>query len=277
MQLDFKEVNKIIDIALKEDIGSGDITSNLTIDKNAVITAKFVTRENIVVSGVDVVKEIFKRSKKVKTQIHIKDGKSAKKKQDIITITGNARDILAYERVALNLLQHMSGIATLTNKFVGKVKHTKAKILDTRKTIPGLRILEKYAVYCGGGKNHRFGLYDGILIKDNHIQIAGSLKKCVENAKKNKPKNLNVEVECDTVSQVKESLKAGADIILLDNMSIKQLNESVKLAKGKAILEASGGVNIDNVKDIAETNVDFISIGALTHSARSVDIGLDIN
>lgn len=277
MQLDLEKVKEIIIKALNEDIGSGDITSNLTIKDGKNIKAYFIVRENCVIAGLPVLEEIFAiQNSKVKFRPLIIEGSEVKSGTKIFEVEGDAKIILAFERVSLNLLQYMCGIATITRKFVNKVKHTNTKILDTRKTTPNLRVLAKYSVWIGGGKNHRFCLDDGILIKDNHISIVGDIENAVNSAKLNAPKGMKVEVECDNISQVESALKAGADIILLDNMSLDELKKSVNLAKGKAVLEASGGVNLDNVKSIAETGVDYISVGALTHSAPSVDIGLDI-
>jgi nicotinate-nucleotide pyrophosphorylase (carboxylating) len=191
----------------------------------------------------------------------------------VIEITGAVRSILTAERVALNFIQRLSGVATLTRRFVEAVKGTNTRILDTRKTTPGLRALEKHAVACGGGRNHRLGLYDAILIKDNHLRLAGSIGAAVERAKS---AGVPVEVECDTLDQVRDALVAGADRILLDNMNPTELREAVSLAAGRTPLEASGGVTLDTVRAIAETGVDFISIGALTHSARSLDISLEV-
>ena len=278
MQLDLERTEKIIVDALNEDIGSGDITSKLTIPDDAVIEARFVTREKTVICGIPVVEQIFSRKgHQVEVIPQLIEGMVVQAGSCFLKVKGNARVILAYERVALNLLQHMSGVANLTRQFVEKIEHTNAKILDTRKTTVGLRVLEKYAVWIGGGKNHRFCLDDGILIKDNHISIAKSdLKTMVKQAKDKAPEGMKIEIECDTLQQVKDAIEANADIILLDNMNPETLREAVKLNKGKAILEASGGVNLKTVKDIAETGVDFISVGALTHSARNIDIGLDI-
>jgi nicotinate-nucleotide pyrophosphorylase (carboxylating) len=277
MQLDLEKVRKIIDAALEEDIGSGDITSNLTIPEDATIKAEFITRENCVVSGIPVLEQIFlKQADKVKFNPTIIEGFEIKKGGSIFSVQGNARVILAYERVALNLLQYMCGIATLTRKFVHEIEHTKVKILDTRKTTPNLRVLAKYAVWIGGGKNHRFCLDDGILIKDNHIAFVGDISKAVELAKFSAPDGLKVEVECDNLDQVEKAIKAGADIILLDNMDIETLKKAVALNNGKCLLEASGGVNLQTVRAIAETGVDYISVGAITHSAPNIDIGLDI-
>ncbi len=278
MQLDLEKVRKIIATALEEDIGSGDITTNLTVAEDAELHADFVTRENCVVAGIPVLEEIFGRmAGRVRFEPKKLEGMEAKKGDVIFSVHGNARDILSHERVALNLLQYMCGIATTTRDYAKAIAHTKARILDTRKTIPGLRVLAKYAVWIGGGKNHRFGLYDGILIKDNHIAaVGGDVARAVELARLS-AEGLKVEVECDTLDQAEKAMKAGADIILLDNMDNETLKKAVALNNGRCLLEASGGVRLETVKAIAETGVDYISVGAITHSAKSIDIGLDIH
>jgi nicotinate-nucleotide pyrophosphorylase (carboxylating) len=272
-----KQIDKIIKDALAEDIGHGDITSNITIPANK--TAKFTirARENMVVCGVDVACKVFTQvSPDIKLTTHFKDGDMAKAGDDIITGSGNARAIMAAERVALNLLRQMSGVATHTRQFVDAVKGTKAKILDTRKTIPNLRVLQKYAVTMGGGQNHRYCLDDMIMIKDNHISVCGGVLPALKKAQAERPQGMKIEVECDTLEQVKEAVEGKADIILLDNMDIADLKKAVAIVGGKIQLEASGNVNLKTVRAIAETGVDFISAGILTHSALSVDIGLDI-
>lgn len=277
MQLDLEKVKKIIDTALEEDIGTGDVTSNLTIPEDAVIKADFITRQECVVAGIPVLEEIFaKAGDKVRFNPVSNEGFEIKPGTSIFHVEGNARIILGYERVALNLLQYTCGIATLTRKYAKEVQHTKAKIMDTRKTIPGLRVLAKYAVWIGGGKNHRFGLYDAILIKDNHIAFVGNVAKAVELARFSAPDRMKIEIECDNLEQVEGAIKAGADIILLDNMDNNSLKEAVRMNNGRCFLEASGGVTLDKVRAIAETGVDYISVGAITHSAPSIDIGLDI-
>ena len=277
MQLDLKKVEKIIKDALSEDIGKGDITSNLTIPENSTINAKFVPRKKTVICGIPVLEKVFSvNPNNVKYTPQVIEGSIVDKGVSVFNLSGEAKAILSHERVALNLLQYMSGIANITRDFVEEVAHTNVKILDTRKTIPNLRILAKYAVWIGGGKNHRFCLDDGILIKDNHISLAGGITKAVEKARIGRDKQMKVEIECDTLEQVREALDAKADIILLDNMEAHTLEQAVKINNGQSLLEASGNINIKNVKEVAETGVDFISIGALTHSAPWVDIGLDI-
>ena len=278
MQPNSEEINRIISMSLNEDIREGDITSKITIPANK--NTKFIirAREQMVVCGINIAMEVFKTlSEKISLHSDFKDGDSINEKDIILQGEGNAIKILEAERVALNLLRQMCGVATLTKKFVDLTKGTKAHILDTRKTTPGLRSLQKYAVTMGGGVNHRFGLYDAILIKDNHISVCGSVKKALEKAKKNRPSRMKIQIECDTISQVKEALEHGADMILLDNMSNDQLTEAVNIINGKIPLEASGNVNLNTVKGIAQTGVDFISVGMITNSPTSVDIGLDMD
>jgi len=275
MQLSSKEIDRIIETALAEDIGKGDITTNALIDSGTTAKFSFVSREDIILCGLPVITRIFDKFAITQSGNH-KDGDKILAGETLLKITGEGRAILTVERVSLNLLQHMSGIATLTHKYVERVKHTKAKILDTRKTMPGLREIEKYAVGIGGGQNHRMRLDDGVLIKDNHITICGGVKEALKRARKNLP-GIKIEIECESLEQVKAALENGADILLLDNMKPALLKEIVALVKGQIPLEASGGINLDNVKQIAETGVDFISIGALTHSAPNADIGLDMS
>jgi len=277
MQLDLEKLRKIIDSALEEDIGSGDITSNLTIPEDATIKATFVTRQDCVVAGIPVLEEIFaKGGDMLSFSPATNEGFEIKADTRIFTVEGNARLILAYERVALNLLQYMCGIATITRQYAKEIQHTKTKILDTRKTIPGLRVLAKYAVWIGGGKNHRFGLYDAILIKDNHIAFNAAIAKTVELAKFSAPERMKVEVECDRLDQIEPAIAAGADIIMLDNMDTAMMREAVRINNGRCFLEASGGITLGRLREIAETGVDYISVGAITHSAPSIDIGLDV-
>ncbi|MDA0782709.1 MAG: carboxylating nicotinate-nucleotide diphosphorylase [Rickettsiales bacterium] len=278
MQPDTKEINRIISMSLSEDIGKGDITSKITVpeDKNT----KFVirAREKMVVCGIPIAMEVFKTlSNKIELQSRYNDGDIIKQGDIILQGEGNAIKILEAERVALNLLRQMCGTATLTRKFVDLTKGTKAKILDTRKTIPGLRSIQKYAVTKGGGYNHRFCLDDAILIKDNHISVCGSVQNTLNKAKQNRPDSMKIQIECDTIKQVIEALENGADIILLDNMDNETLARAVKITAGKIPLEASGNVSLKTVRGIAETGVDFISVGAITNSPTSVDIGLDMD
>jgi len=270
--------DELIKKALKEDIGRGDITSRAIVPSGQVAWAKIITKEAGVIAGLNVAHKVFRSlDKRIKFRVKVKDGTRVKKGALLAEISGKARAILAGERVALNFLQHLSGIATLTGKFVARAKGQGARILDTRKTIPGLRGLEKYAVKVGGGVNHRMGLYDAILIKDNHIKLAGGIEKAIDGCRGLGTRNWGIEVEAKTLNQVKEAINAKADRILLDNMNIRTLRQAVKLCKKAGIkTEASGGVNSKNVRTIAKTGVDFISIGALTHSAPALDISLKI-
>jgi nicotinate-nucleotide pyrophosphorylase (carboxylating) len=280
VELNPSEIRTAIKSALAEDIGSGDVTTLATVPKTQTFKTVMRAREPLVVCGLGFAEAAFRRlSSAVKIEYLVHDGTRVRRGDNLLRISGPARAILTAERVALNFVQHLSGIATLTAQFVAAIKGTRAQILDTRKTTPGWRRFEKYAVACGGGKNHRIGLFDLILIKDNHLaalqnEKPNAVAAAVKLARKNYPK-LKVEVEADTLEQVKQAADAGADIILLDNMSNEQLRAAVKIAKGRAKTEASGGVNLQTVRAIAGSGVDFISVGALTHSARAVDIGLD--
>jgi len=278
--LDPELIRSAVQAALAEDIGAGDVTSLSTVPEQATVTVAMRAREVLVVAGLPLVEAAFRQlAPNIRIESLAKDGHHAKPSEILLRISGNARAILSAERVALNFVQRLSGIATLTAQFVDAVKGTHAKMLDTRKTTPGLRRLEKYAVTCGGGTNHRFGLFDMVLIKDNHLAALRDAKPsavaaAVQAARAKYPQ-LKVEVEADTLEQVDQAVAAGADFVLLDNMTLVQLRLAVQKCKGHAKTEASGGVNLSTVRGIAETGVDFISVGALTHSARAVDIGLD--
>jgi nicotinate-nucleotide pyrophosphorylase (carboxylating) len=267
-------------MALAEDIGSGDVTTLATVPENSTATAFMRAREVLVVAGLALAETAFRElSPTMQIDRLAQDGQRAKAGDNLLKISGNARAILSAERVALNFVQQLSGIATLTEQFVDAIKGTHAQILDTRKTTPGLRRLEKYAVTCGGGTNYRFGLHDQVLIKDNHLAALrdaepNAVAAAIQQARAKYPQ-LKIEVEADTLEQVEQAVEAGADFVLLDNMNPVQLRLAVQKCKGRAQTEASGGVNLSNVRAIAETGVDFISVGALTHSARAVDIGLD--
>lgn len=267
----------VVKTALAEDIGHGDITSEFTIPPDTAAKAKIVCKDRIVIAGMPVVEAVFlEAGVGIALRLEKRDGERADAGDTLASLSGPARCLLAGERVALNFLQRLSGIATLTARYVELVAGTKARIVDTRKTTPGLRRLEKYAVTVGGGFNHRFGLSDGILIKDNHIAVAGGVTAAVEAAKRRAPHTLKIEVEVDSLDKLKEAIDAGADAVMLDNMSVRDMREAVALAAGRVVLEASGGVNESNVREVAETGVDIISVGALTHSARAVDISMDI-
>ena len=291
MKLIKEKVFPIIISALKEDIGSGDITSSLLFEKDANIISHIVAKEEAVVAGMDVAKWIFDAvDEKIAFAALCKDGDRVKKNKRIISVKGSAKNILSVERAVLNFLGHLSGIATLTAEYVKEVKGTDAKIYDTRKTTPGLRELEKYAVTTGGGFNFRIGLWDGIMIKDNHLaglrfEVQGSRARVIKGAVtmfKNKGYK-NVEIEVENLAGLKEAMEAGADIIMLDNMKIEDVKKAVKL-KGsrfkaggsRVVLEVSGGIGLENVKKIAKAGVDRISIGRLTHSAPSIDFSLEI-
>lgn len=280
--LEQPDIKRVVELALSEDIGPGDITSLISVDENLIAEGNFIAKENIVTAGLPVVTEIYLQiCPEISLEFFCHDGDKVQKGNPIMKIKGYARKILAGERVALNFLQRMSGIATLTSKFADKIKGTGAILLDTRKTTPLLRNFEKYAVTVGGGKNHRFGLYDQFLIKDNHISTGASsnfgedIKKIVQKARQYRP-YCKVEVEVDNIEQLQMVLEAKPDIILLDNFSIENLKKAVYLAKGKVFLEASGGITLDTIGEIAQTGVDGISVGAITHSARAVDISLDL-
>ncbi len=265
-----------LNLFLKEDIGHYDLTSTILIDENTYGNFSLNAREDLILSGIDAALHIFRKCEpNCDIEISTQDSNSLAAGDVIATIAGPARNILMGERTALNLLQHMSGIATQTAKYVAKISNTNAKLLDTRKTTPGLRILEKHAVTCGGGLNHRLGLDNGVMIKDNHIALCGGLKEAVKKVKENIPVLVKVEVECDRLDQVKEALEAGADMLLLDNMDVSTLVEAVKIVNHKIPLEASGGVSLETIGEIALTGVDFISVGRITQSSPSVDIGLD--
>jgi nicotinate-nucleotide pyrophosphorylase (carboxylating) len=269
------EIDRIIQTALQEDIGLGDVTTLATVAPGTPGRAQLVAKEDFVLAGIDVAARVFRLvGDGVAFEKIAEDGRAVDRGQVLAWIKGEAALLLQGERVALNLLQRMSGIATLTAQYVRAVEGTKATLVDTRKTTPGLRVLEKYAVRMGGGRNHRTSLYDGILIKENHIVAAGGIATAVERARNRAPHTLRIEIETQNLAEVAEALEAGADIILLDNMDIPMLEDAVRLIDGRALSEASGGVNLDTVRPIAETGVDFISVGALTHSYRSADISM---
>lgn len=270
-------VDKIIEQALLEDIGTGDITTESIIPSNLKAKGIIKTSDEGVVAGLDIARLVFQKLDSDNTfQEKIKDGTKITQGKLLAEITGSARTILKGERVALNFLQRMSGIATITSKFCQEVKDLPIRIVDTRKTTPGLRVLEKYAVRIGGGYNHRFGLYDAVLIKDNHIATAGGIKPAVNSVRKQISHTVKIEVEVENLSQLQEALEMRVDVIMLDNMNLNVMKKAVKTAKGKVLLEASGRVTLENVREIAQTGVDLISIGALTHSVKSLDISMEI-
>lgn len=269
-------VINIIYNALEEDICQGDVTTNLLIPEDRKSKAYCIAKENFVLAGLPFVREVFRiLDPSILFKTLYNDGSKVKKGNIIAEISGKTCVILKGERVSLNIVQRLSGIATLTSRYVEKTRRLKAKIVDTRKTTPCHRFMEKYAVKVGGGYNHRFGLFDGILIKDNHIKTLGSIKKAVREAKKGHHL-FKIEVEVKNLKELKEAIESGADIIMLDNMSVRDMKEAVKIAKGRIMLEASGNISLENVREVAETGVDLISVGALTHSAPAVDISLKI-
>jgi nicotinate-nucleotide pyrophosphorylase (carboxylating) len=272
-------IQEAVKRALDEDLGrAGDVTSSATLPEGIQAKAKLVARKAGTIAGLPCAARAFRTlAPNIKFDAKARDGDSVKANTTLAVIEGPAIAILSGERVALNFLGHLSGIATLTAAYAAKIAHTKAKITDTRKTTPGLRALEKYAVRCGGGVNHRFGLDDAVLIKDNHIAVAGGVAKALDAARAAVGHLVKVEIEVDTLDQLRQVLASGkADVVLLDNMKLDTLREAVALCKGKIVTEASGGVTLESVAAIAETGVDVISSGALTHSAPSLDVALDI-
>ena len=274
----FSPIRSIIRRALEEDLGPGDATTRATVSPDAPGEAILIAREKLILAGMAVFKQTFLEiDPTLSFPERYRDGDVVPEGSTVCRIRGRLTAILSGERTALNFLQRMSGIATLTRRYVEKIKGSRAKILDTRKTAPGLRWCDKVAVRTGGGQNHRFGLFDGILIKDNHIAAAGSISKAVSLAREGSAHTLRVEVEVEDLAGVKEACKVGADIILLDNMKPPEMKEAVSLINGTALVEASGGITLDTVGDIASTGVDFISVGALTHSPEAADFSLEIS
>jgi len=267
---------RLIEVAYLEDSPYGDLTSELVIPKTKRAMANFIAKEPLVLAGMPYVTETFAfMTNEFDLEVFKNEGDTCSRGDVIAKVEGLATDLLRAERIALNLLQRLSGIATLTRAYIDRVKGLPVKIVDTRKTTPGMRLMEKYAVKIGGGSNHRFGLSDGILIKDNHIKAAGSITEAVRLARRSHHL-LRIEVEVSEMDQVKEALDVGVDVIMLDNMDIDKMREAVHFINKRALVEASGGVNLDNVRAIAETGVDIISIGAITHSARAVDISMKV-
>jgi nicotinate-nucleotide pyrophosphorylase (carboxylating) len=273
------EIEVVVTHALAEDLGrAGDITSIATVLEDLEGRAALVSRDAGVMSGLPLVAAAFRRlSPEIKINAHARDGAAAERGATLMTIAGNARAILGAERVALNFLGHLSGIATETAAFVARISHTKARIVCTRKTTPGLRALEKYAVRCGGGYNHRFGLDDAILIKDNHIAVAGGIEAVLRRAKKAAGHLVKIEIEVDSLDQLREVLDVGlADVVLIDNFDLESMRKAVAMVAGRLVIEASGGITLASAAAIAETGVDYLSSGALTHSVQNLDVGLDI-
>ncbi|MCH7760326.1 carboxylating nicotinate-nucleotide diphosphorylase [candidate division TA06 bacterium] len=275
VDLSLEKVRPIVERALKEDIGSGDLTTKAIIPERAKGLALLTAKEDGVLAGVEVARLVFESvDGRLQYLPEMRDGDRLGYGKVIAQIRGSARSLLTGERVALNFLQRLSGVATLTAQYVEAVEGTRAKVLDTRKTTPGLRILEKYAVRIGGGENHRFGLYDQILIKENHIDSAGGIREAVESIKEKNGGVVFIEVEVNSLRGAKEALAAGVHRIMLDNMDLKSIQEVVNFVEGEVEIEVSGQVTLESIRKIAETGVDYISVGALTHSARAMDISL---
>ncbi len=276
--LDNLTIDKIIKNALEEDLGWGDVTTDSTIPETAFIQGNFIAKSEGIICGINVCRRVFEIvDKGIDFRAFTEDGQRVGKGAVIASIKGSARSILKGERTALNFFQRMSGIATMTDKFVSTVANSQVKIVDTRKTVPGLRILDKYSVKTGGGFNHRFNLSDMVLIKDNHIKAAGGITPAVAAAKRNVSHAVKIEVEVESIKELLEAIDAGADIVMLDNMSLDMMREAVSIAKGRVMLEASGNMALEgerNVRAVAETGVDLISVGALTNSVDSLDISL---
>ncbi|MES9944155.1 MAG: carboxylating nicotinate-nucleotide diphosphorylase [Candidatus Thiodiazotropha sp.] len=267
-------IREQVSLALAEDLGSGDLTAEL-LDEHVIARAHIVCRDNAVVCGIAWVDEVFHRmDERIEIEWQVRDGELVAPGTVLCELHGNNRSLLSGERTALNYLQTLSATATLTRRYVEAVKGTGVTILDTRKTIPGLRMQQKYAVVCGGGQNHRMGLYDAILLKENHVQIAGSIGAALIRADQIAPDGVEIEIEVESLAQLEEALAAGAKRVLLDNFEVKLLSEAVKLNAGRARLEASGGVTLKTIRPIAETGVDYISIGALTKDLRAVDLSM---
>ncbi|SHE56561.1 nicotinate-nucleotide pyrophosphorylase [carboxylating] [Desulfacinum infernum DSM 9756] len=273
----FLSLDERLRLALLEDVGPGDVTTRATVPADRVGEARAAVRGPCVLSGLTVFRRVFSLvDHALEIRSSCRDGDRVEADTVVSTVHGSLASILTAERTALNLLQRLCGIATLTDRLVQAVVGTRCRILDTRKTTPLWRDLEKAAVRHGGGKNHRFGLFDGILIKDNHVAAAGGVRQAIDRARRGAPHTLRVEVEVDTLDQLREALEAGADVIMLDNFSVDQVRRGVELASGRALLEVSGGITLETVRAYAETGVDFISVGALTHSAPAVDISLEV-
>ena len=270
-------LDPVIKIALEEDLGPGDLTTDAIVNPTATGKGVLLARESLVLAGLPVFKRVFDLlSPDMAFEFHFQDGGAVPGGAKIGVVSGPLGAILKGERTALNFLQRMSGIATLTKKYVDKVGAQKVRVVDTRKTVPGLRVLDKYAVRMGGGFNHRLGLFDGILIKDNHIAAAGSVRKAVSLAKKNVPHTVKIEVEVEDLRGVEEAIQAGADAVLLDNMSSEMMRKAVDVVRGRLAIEASGNINLENIEEVAQTGVNLISVGALTHSPRAVDLSLEV-
>jgi len=264
-------------LALREDIGTGDLTSRATISSNSRAAAQYTTKQELVVAGISVAQEIVRLvDSTLQFEILTSDSTSVSGGTALATVRGSARSILMAERTSLNFLQRMSGIATMTRRYVDRIQGTRARIVDTRKTVPGLRVLDKYAVSCGGGMNHRMGLFDGVLIKNNHLAFHSSVAHAIEQARRCLGHLVKVEVEVRDLGQLQSALAAGADVILLDNFNPAETRKAVEIVARRVPVESSGGITLDNVRDFAEAGVDYISVGALTHSVPAVDIHLRV-
>lgn len=270
-----REAEKVINAALDEDVGTGDVTTLATVPAGKTARARLIAKENLRLAGLPAfvrVFEILDPKARLEWEILLGEGTDAAKGDTVLTVTGPAAVLLTGERTALNLLQRLSGIATMTREWAAALAGAGAKLVDTRKTTPGLRALEKYAVRAGGGKNHRVGLFDGVLIKENHIRAAGSITRAVEAARGFSPHTLKIEVEVTTMEELAEAVGCGADIVLLDNMTAEEMASAVKIAAGRVAVEASGNMTLERLPEVAATGVDLISAGAITHSARAVDL-----
>ena len=273
---DVFQTDRLIDLWLTEDIGYCDLTAQLMIEADETGAFFMNARETLIVAGIDVAARIFKRyDPTLEVSVRVKDGQKVERGTVLLDVSGTARSVLTAERTALNIVQRLSGIANLTEQYVAAVAGTRARLIDTRKTTPGLRMLEKHAVTCGGGLNHRLGLDNGVMIKDNHIAVCGGIAKAVQRARRQLPVLTKLEVECDRLEQVKEALEAGVDVIMLDNMSLEDMSRAVDMVGGRVLLEASGGISLATIGAVAKTGVDYISTSKINQAAACVDIGLD--
>ena len=270
-------IKHLIKIALEEDIGPGDITTENLVDKDLKGIGEAVAKESLVIAGLDIARQVFEQlDPDISFRPNFKDGDFIEKGKIVLEVEGKLRVLLMGERTALNFLQHLSGIATHVRLYMDSIANKNVRLVDTRKTTPGWRVLEKYAVRVGGAHNHRMGLYDGVLIKDNHIAVCGGIKKAIKSIKDKLSHLVKIEVEVSDLDGVKQALEVGVDVIMLDNMDIDQIKKAIEFINGKSVVEISGGVTIDNLNQLADTGVDIISAGTLTHSARNVDISMRI-
>jgi nicotinate-nucleotide pyrophosphorylase (carboxylating) len=273
---DIFQTDRLIDQWLSEDIGYCDLTAQVMIEAGETGAFIMNARETLIVAGVEVAARVFKRyDPALEVTVRVKDGDKVQRGTLMMEVRGNARSVLTAERTALNIVQHLSGIANETAKYVAEIAGTSARLIDTRKTTPGLRMLEKHAVVCGGGLNHRLGLDNGVLIKDNHIAVCGSIAKAVERARRQLPILTKLEVECETLAQVAEAVAVGVDVIMLDNFGVADMPEAVRIVAGRSKVEASGGINLSTIGAIAKTGVDYISTSRINQASTGVDIGLD--